>query len=70
MDAVGVRQRRRHAERLSEKQPGLGTTLVKALAKQLEAQVETTSSGKGTVVSITRAPSGPVAKDSGKRMNF
>jgi two-component sensor histidine kinase len=42
-------------EKLSKKQTGLGTTLVKALAQQLEAQVETVSSGKGTLVSITRA---------------
>jgi chemotaxis protein methyltransferase CheR len=40
----------------SERQPGLGTTLVKALAQQLEAQVETTSSSKGTIVSIAHAP--------------
>jgi len=42
----------------SERQPGLGTTLVKALAQQLEAQVETTSSNKGTTVSIAHAPLG------------
>jgi two-component sensor histidine kinase len=41
---------------LGDKQPGLGTTLVKALAQQLEAKVETTSSSKGTIVSITHAP--------------
>ncbi|MFN0194844.1 MAG: sensor histidine kinase [Aestuariivirga sp.] len=34
---------------------GLGTTLVKALAQQLHAQVETATSAKGTTVSITRA---------------
>jgi chemotaxis protein methyltransferase CheR len=34
---------------------GLGTGIVKALAKQLEAQVETVSNGQGTVVSITHA---------------
>ena len=39
-----------------ERQPGLGTTLVKALAMQLEAEVEITSTSKGTIVSITRAP--------------
>ncbi len=39
----------------SERQPGLGTTLVKALAMQLEAEVETASTSKGTIVSITRA---------------
>ncbi len=37
------------------KSKGLGTMLVKALAQQLDAQVETVSSGKGTTVSITRA---------------
>ena len=42
-------------EKPNKKQAGLGTTLVKALAQQLEAQVETVSSGKGTVVSVTRA---------------
>jgi two-component sensor histidine kinase len=34
---------------------GLGTGIVKALAKQLEAQVETVSNGQGTAVSITHA---------------
>ena len=45
----------------NEKQSGLGTTLVKALAQQLDAQVETTSTRNGTVVSITGAslPSHP-----------
>ena len=37
------------------KSKGLGTMLVKALAQQLDAQVETVSSGKGTTVSLTRA---------------
>jgi two-component sensor histidine kinase len=34
---------------------GLGTGIVKALAKQLEAQVETASSNRGTTISITHA---------------
>jgi two-component sensor histidine kinase len=34
---------------------GLGTGIVKALAKQLEAQVETVSGNQGTTVSITHA---------------
>jgi two-component sensor histidine kinase len=34
---------------------GLGTGIVKALAKQLDAQVETVSGGQGTTVSITHA---------------
>jgi two-component sensor histidine kinase len=34
---------------------GLGTGIVKALANQLEAQVETVSNGQGTTVSITHA---------------
>jgi chemotaxis protein methyltransferase CheR len=34
---------------------GLGTSIVKALAHQLEAQVETLAGPKGTTVSITRA---------------
>jgi len=41
-------------EKLSKEQTGLGTTLVKALAQQLEAQVETVSSRNGTIISITR----------------
>ena len=43
------------AEKLDKKQAGLGTTLVKALAHQLEANVETVSSGKGTTVTISHA---------------
>jgi two-component sensor histidine kinase len=34
---------------------GLGTSIVKALAHQLGAQVETTATPAGTTVSITRA---------------
>ena len=34
---------------------GLGTGIVKALAKQLEAQVETVSDSQGTTVSVTHA---------------
>lgn len=37
------------------KRVGLGTTLVQALAKQLEGKVETTTSGDGTTIAITRA---------------
>jgi len=37
---------------------GLGTGIVKALAKQLDAQVETVSDGQGTTVSITHATFG------------
>jgi two-component sensor histidine kinase len=40
---------------LSKKQSGLGTTLVKALAQQLEGKVETSTSGAGTTVTVTRA---------------
>ena len=36
------------------KSKGLGTMLVKALAQQLEAQVDTVSSQNGTTVSLTR----------------
>jgi PAS domain S-box-containing protein len=39
----------------SQKKGGLGTSLVKALAKQLDAGVETVSDGNGTVVTITHA---------------
>jgi two-component sensor histidine kinase len=38
---------------------GLGTSLVKALAQQLEAQVETVSSGAGTSITITREATMP-----------
>ena len=34
---------------------GLGTSIVKALAHQLDAQVETLAASKGTTVSVTRA---------------
>jgi chemotaxis protein methyltransferase CheR len=34
---------------------GLGTSLIKALAQQLEAQVDVVSGPKGTTVSITHA---------------
>ena len=36
-----------------EKKSGLGTSIVKALAQQLEAQVEVSSGPKGTTVSLT-----------------
>lgn len=39
---------------LVKKQPGLGTTLVKALAQQLEAEVTTLSTPNGTTISIKR----------------
>jgi two-component sensor histidine kinase len=39
------------------KKGGLGTGIVTALAKQLDAQVETSSGPKGTTVSLTHAPS-------------
>jgi two-component sensor histidine kinase len=38
-----------------KKLAGLGTTLVNALAEQLEAQIETVSNGGGTTISVTRA---------------
>jgi two-component sensor histidine kinase len=40
---------------LSKKQTGLRMTLVKALAQQLDGTVETSASGKGTTVTVTRA---------------
>ena len=53
---VGIRQWRRDAGR---KRPpgegGLGTSLVKALAQQLDAKVEIVSGPKGVSVSITHA---------------
>jgi two-component sensor histidine kinase len=39
----------------SEKKGGLGTSLVKSLAKQLDAGVETVSNSNGTTVTITHA---------------
>jgi two-component sensor histidine kinase len=43
------------AEGFASGKPGLGTGIVKALAHQLDAQVETTSGAGGTTVSITHA---------------
>ena len=42
-------------EKPNNKSTGLGTTLVKALAQQLEAQVETKTGKNGTVVSVTNS---------------
>jgi two-component sensor histidine kinase len=42
-------------EKPDNKSPGLGTTLVKALAQQLEAQVDIKTGSKGTLVSITHS---------------
>jgi chemotaxis protein methyltransferase CheR len=39
----------------AQEKTGLGTSIVKALAQQLGAQVETLADPKGTSVSITRA---------------
>lgn len=39
--------------------PGLGTTIVEALAKQLDARVETTMDHNGTTVSVTHATFSP-----------
>jgi chemotaxis protein methyltransferase CheR len=41
--------------RLGQKRSGLGTSIVKALAQQLEAQVEILSGPTGTIVSVTHA---------------
>ena len=41
--------------RLGQTKSGLGTSIVKALAQQLEAQVEVSSGPGGTRVSITHA---------------
>ena len=38
-----------------ERRSGLGTTLVQALAKQLDGKVDTETSGDGTTIAITRA---------------
>jgi len=42
----------------AEAKTGLGTGIVKALAQQLDAKVETSADGSGTVVSITHATFG------------
>jgi two-component sensor histidine kinase len=42
--------------------PGLGTSIVKALAQQLEAQVETSTGPLGTTVSVMRAASSAKTK--------
>jgi two-component sensor histidine kinase len=44
-----------HAGHLGQKGSGLGTSIVKALAQQLEAQVDVVSGPTGTIVSITHA---------------
>jgi chemotaxis protein methyltransferase CheR len=49
-DGVGMRDSRPGAKR-----GGLGTTLINALSKQLQAQVEIESCGKGTTVSMMKA---------------
>jgi two-component sensor histidine kinase len=41
--------------RPAKKSAGLGTTLVKALAQQLEGEIEMSSSPKGTTVAVSRA---------------
>ena len=53
MDLVGARQRRRHAE--GPRRPGLGTGIVEALARQLDASVEIAAADPGTMVSIVHA---------------
>ncbi len=42
-------------EKKTEKRAGLGTTLVQALAKQLDGKVETTTGSDGTTIAVTRA---------------
>ena len=49
----GIGKPRRQAT--DQKKGGLGTSLVQALAKQLDARVDTESDSRGTVVSITHA---------------
>jgi two-component sensor histidine kinase len=50
------------ADASADAKPGLGTSIIKALAQQLEAQVETSSGPKGTTVSIMRVASSAKAK--------
>ena len=49
-DGVGMPDRKPGGKKI-----GLGTSLIKALAQQLEAQVEVASGPKGTTVSVTHA---------------
>ena len=42
--------------RFGQEKPGLGTTIIEALAKQLDARVEVSMDPHGTTVSITHAP--------------
>jgi two-component sensor histidine kinase len=52
-NGIGVPEGR--ARPLGREKSGLGTSIVKALAQQLEAQVEAVSGPTGTIVSITHA---------------
>jgi two-component sensor histidine kinase len=52
-NGIGVPEGR--ARPLGQEKSGLGTSIVKALAQQLEAQVEAVSGPTGTIVSITHA---------------
>jgi two-component sensor histidine kinase len=42
-----------HSDKIN---PGLGTTIIEALAKQLDARVDVLMDPHGTTVSITHAP--------------
>jgi two-component sensor histidine kinase len=49
-------------ETMSEAAPGLGTSIVEALANQLEATVETEGGYPGTTVSVTHTKSASLSK--------
>jgi two-component sensor histidine kinase len=46
----------KHDNDLDKKKPGLGTSLIEALAKQLGARVDVSMQAQGTTVSVTHAP--------------
>ena len=48
--------RGKHDNDLDKKKPGLGTSLIEALAKQLAARVDVSMQAQGTTVSIAHAP--------------
>ena len=55
LDAFGKRQRDRDAVDSKSSKPGLGTNIVEALAKRLDAEVRFASADPGTAVSIVHA---------------
>jgi len=52
----------------SQTKPGLGTSLVKALTRQLDARVEIASDSRGTAVSVTHATFKSKPSKAGERL--